>query len=158
MNNNEEKQNANTEIKEEQENSRELYASNIERYFEKYKDFFPNIQAKAVFLIGALAGFLLEVQRIAKKDVKIEPFWRSLHGLKMDSRSIKMLYPKIIDKLKMYSRAYSSLVSVISQYVQEAGTFNALDKIEISWYFTHGLSSYQYLKIEKSKNQKGNKG
>lgn len=134
----------------ENEDLKETYQSIIQEYFKKYKDFFPNDQAKAVFLAGALAGFLLEVQRINKSESEgNEPFWRSLHNLNLDARTVKNLFPKIVDKLKMYKMSYSGFVSAISEYIQQAGDFESLDRIEISWFFTHGLSSYQYLKKKK---------
>lgn len=129
---------------------KETYQSIIQEYFQKYKDFFPNEQAKAVFLEGVLAGFLLEVQRMNKPDSEgNEPFWRSLHNLNLDARTVKNLFPKIVDKLKMYKKSYSGLVSAISEYIQQAGNIESLDRIEISWFFSHGLSSYQYIRKSK---------
>jgi len=126
----------------------------IKNYFEKYSDFFPNVGAKASFLVGVLTGFLLEIQRIQNPDLKIEPFWRSLHGLNIDQRLIKQIFTKAVDKLKIYERSYSSLLGIISSYLQEAGNDFKLDKVEISWFFTHGLASYQKFRREKDNANK----
>jgi len=130
------------------------YNEIIKKYFEKYADFFPNVGAKASFLVGVLTGFLLEIQRVQNPEIKIEPFWRSLHGLNIDQRLLKQIFTKAVDKLKNYERSYSSLLSVISSYLQEAGNDFKLDKVEISWYFTHGLASYQKFRREKDSANK----
>jgi len=133
------------------------YSSIIEKYFEKYADFFPNDGAKAVFLVGTLVGFLLEVQRIQNPNRQtIEPFWRTLHGLNVDQRLIKQIFVKAIDKLKLYGFSYSSLISVVSDYVKKAGSNFGLDKLEMSWFFAHGLASYVQLRRESNSSSNSN--
>ena len=125
------------------------YQSIINRYFGKYRDFFCLTGSKAIFLIGALAGFLLEAQRIKNPDKKgNEPFWKALHDLRLDKRRLLDLFPKIVNKLKQMQFSYANLVGEISKYLQDAGKWN-LSNIELSWYFTHGLASYKYFKKEK---------
>lgn len=131
-------------------NKTEKYSNLINKYFEKYKDFFSNIESKAVFLEGVLAGFLLEMQRIQNPDKKgNEAFWSSLHNLRVDNRILLELFPKIVNKLKQLQRPYTNLVSEISRYLQDAGIKWKLSNIELSWYFTHGLASYKYFKKKK---------
>ncbi len=134
------------------ENNKGKYSDIINNYFEKYKDFFKNVESRAVFLEGVLAGLLLEIQRVQNPDKKgNEAFWRSLHNLRIDKRILLELFPKIINKLKQLQRPYTNLVSEISKFLQDAGKKWNLSNIELSWYFTHGLASYKYFKIKRGK-------
>ncbi len=130
------------------------YRDKINQYFEKYSDFFINIPSKAVFLEGVLIGLLLEVQRVQNPKKKgNEAFWSSLHNLRVDNRILLELFPKVVNKLKLLQRPYSNLVSEISIYLQDAGSKWDLSNIELSWYFTHGLSSYKYFKLQKKEEE-----
>ncbi len=96
---------------------------------------------------GALAGFLLETQRISNPEKKgNEAFWSSLHNLRVSERILRSLFPKIVSKLKNLGKSYSSFVGEVSNYLQESGSNWDLSNMEMSWYFTHGLASYQNLK------------
>ncbi|MHA1733383.1 MAG: TM1802 family CRISPR-associated protein [Promethearchaeota archaeon] len=131
------------------------YRRNVEEYFSQYSGFFKNESAKAVFLEGALVGFLLEVQRMQNQEKETtEAFWRSLHSLKLDSRQVLLIFPKAVEKLKVLGMSYSSFVEVVSEYIQKAGTPLQLDNLEISWYFTHGLASYRRFRGKKKKDSK----
>ena len=127
----------------ETEKEAETYATIMERYFKDHPDFFQNDTSKFIYLEGVLAGFLLEVQRIANPEKTTnESFWGALHDLRMDQRILMELFPKIVAKFKQLGKSYSGLVKEVSTYMQQAGTKWTLTTIEMSWYFVHGLSSY----------------
>ncbi len=138
--------------KREIEGIKKTYKDVIDEYFQKYNKFFPDSVSKAIFLEGALVGFLLETQRLGNPEKKgNEPFWNSLHNLRLDKRRLLDLFPKTVTKLKQLGKSYSSLVHEISFYLQRAGMEWNLSQIEMSWYFTHGMASYQYFKLPDKK-------
>ena len=134
----------------ETEQETENYGDIIEEYFSTHKDFFQNDTAQFIFLEGVLVGFLLESQRIANPEKKTnEPFWGALHDLRLDKRILMDLYPKTVNKLKQLGYSYAGLVKEVSAYMQRAGSSWALTPVEMSWYFSHGLASYQNFKKTK---------
>ncbi|OLS14985.1 MAG: hypothetical protein RBG13Loki_1400 [Promethearchaeota archaeon CR_4] len=133
------------------DDSSDFYEKIVKEYFHKHPDFFQNNIAKAIFLEGVLVGFLLEAQRLANPDKKTnEPFWNALHELRLSKRQLLEIYPKTMNKLKQLNRSYSSLVKVVSNQIQEAGMEWTLSDIELSWYFAHGISSYQNFRKPKN--------
>ncbi|MEZ7890362.1 MAG: TIGR02556 family CRISPR-associated protein [Candidatus Wallbacteria bacterium] len=69
----------------------------IEDFFMNNKEFFNNAAKKSVFLIGALAKKLLNIQNM---DRNATPFYEHLKGLKMNEKDIIGLLPKIQNKLR----------------------------------------------------------
>ena len=87
---------------------------------------------------GVLVSFLLDVQFAKRSDT---PFRKKLHGLKLNKRLIKRLFPEIIEKLRQYDAGYSWLESLISKYLLEADENGwIISDDEISYYFALGLN------------------
>ncbi len=113
-------------------------AEKIEEFFNKHKRSFTSPERKAVFLIGVLTQFLLNIQR---NDRGAEPFRSQLKSLKMGEGDIKALFPKVIGKLEDYKKNYyRKLEEVISSYLLQAGDKWNMTKDEINYYFVLGLT------------------
>jgi len=141
------------DVKIEQETEKEDYRGIIDQYFETHQAFFKNDTSKVVFLEGVLVGFVLEAQRMTNPDKKgNEPFWGTLHDLRIDQRLLMELFPKAVNKLKQLGYSYKSLVKEISAYMQNTGATWGLTPVELSWYFSHGLASYQNFRRKKQDN------
>lgn len=111
----------------------------IEAFFQSKSKVFPNVQAKASFLVGALVNYLLYVQRIERGLNKgDEPFLSKLYGLNIDEKRIKKIYKEAIQKLLEYSRS-SILEDYAGQYLLQSGNGWNLTRDDISYYFTLGL-------------------
>jgi CRISPR-associated protein Csh1 len=115
--------------------------------FEQYADFFDSDAKKAIFLEGALAQLLLDVQYVERKAT---PFRTKLHGLNLDQRSVAALLPKIQNKLEEYGKNYyRDLEQLISQHMVQAGEEWKMSKDEISFYFTLGMNLAYLFKADK---------
>ena len=134
-------------MSDQEEGQESNYEEIIKSYFKQHPSFFQNEEAKAIFLEGVLVGFLLETQRIINpQKTGNEAFWSSLHELRMDKRILLDLFPKTINKLKQLGKSYATFVKEVSQYFQNLGNEWDLSNIEMSWYFSNGLVSYQNFK------------
>ncbi len=115
--------------------------------FEQYADFFDSDAKKAVFLEGALAQLLLDIQYVERKAT---PFRTKLHGLNLDRRSVTVLFPKIQNKLEEYGKNYyRDLEQLISQHMIQAGEEWRMSKDEISFYFALGMNLAYLFKADK---------
>lgn len=112
---------------------------NVEKFFDEFPSAFNTVNKKAIFLEGVLVSFLLDVQYTRRKET---PFRNKLHGLKLNKRIVKRLFPEIIEKLRQYDAYYYSwLESLISKYFIESDENGwELSDDEISYYFTLGLN------------------
>jgi CRISPR-associated protein Csh1 len=112
---------------------------NVEKFFDEFSSAFDYADKKAMFLEGVLVSFLLDVQYARRKET---PFRNKLHGLKLNKRLVKRLFPEIIEKLKQYdANYYSWLEALISKYFIESDENGwRLSDDEISYYFTLGLN------------------
>jgi CRISPR-associated protein Csh1 len=121
--------------------------------FEQYADFFDSDAKKAVFLEGALAQLLLDIQY---QERKATPFRTKLHGLNLDRRSVAALFPKIQNKLEEYGKNYyRGLEQLVSQHMVQAGEEWKMSKDEISFYFTLGMNLAYLFKAKKEEESKG---
>ncbi len=123
------------------------YIEALEIYFNKFKDLFKNDAAKGVFLLGVATGKLLRAQKKKfKSNENIEPFWKSLFNLILNKRKIMMIHTKALAKTKQYKKYMkfpSNLFKAISYYLMQTGDSFELSDLEISWFFTQGLSTYR---------------
>ncbi len=124
------------------ENMSELIHSDLEekikKFFEEHQRSFISPERKAVFLIGVLTQFLLNIQR---NDRGAEPFRSQLKSLKMGEDDIKALFPKVIAKLEDYKKNYyKQLEGIVSSYLLQAGDKWKMTKDEINYYFVLGLT------------------
>jgi len=106
-------------------------------FFNQYKNAFSSASKQAVFLEGVLAKFLMDVQYANRQS---SPFSDKLYGLRIDERRAKKLFPEIIEKLREYKMAYTSLEAAASKALLEAenkGWNLAAD--EVSYFFTLGM-------------------
>lgn len=110
----------------------------VENFFSEFSRAFDTPDKKAVFLEGILVSFLLDIQYAKRKDT---PFRKKLHGLKLNRRLIKRLFPEIIEKLRQYDAGYPWLETLISKYFVEADESGwVISDDEISYYFALGLN------------------
>jgi CRISPR-associated protein Csh1 len=125
----------------------------VELFFEEFSDFFNNNAKKAIFMEGALAQLLLNIQRLPEvmnAQPGKEPFRSKLQGLKLDERVIKGLLPAIQNKLEEYGKNYyKELESVIAEYMIRAGDGWRMSKDEISFYFVLGMNLSYMFKSKK---------
>ena len=116
----------------------------ISSFFGKFGDFFDSDAKKAIFLEGALAQFLLNIQH---KERGATPFKANLNGLALDEKEIKRLFPKIQNRLEQYEEGnnYRTLEAIISKYFVLAGTRWEMPKEEISFCFQLGMNLSPFL-------------
>lgn len=128
-------------------------AKQAELFFGEFSDFFNNEAKKAIFMEGALAQLLLNIQY---SDRESTPFRPKLQGLKLDEKVIKGLLPAIQNKLEEYSKNYyKDLESVISEYMIQAGDGWRMSKDEISFYFVLGMNLSDRFKSKKKEEANG---
>ena len=126
-------------------------AKKLNNFFEEFNGIFNNSEKKALFSIGVLTKFLLDVQYAKRKS---RPFRAKLYGLKLDIKKVKKLFPEIIEKLRQYDIAYPWLEQLISKYMIEADNQGwVITRDEVSYYFTLGLNLGKKFKIEEDKNE-----
>jgi len=119
----------------------------IELFFNKYFDFFKNNAKKAIFLVGVLSQYLLNIQY---QERKATPFRVKLKGLKLDEKQIKKLLPEIQNKLEEYGKNYyRDLEAIISNYFVLSGNNWNITNDEISFYFVLGMNLSNLFKKEK---------
>lgn len=132
-----------------------------ELFFGEFSDFFNNNAKKAIFMEGALAQLLLNIQRLPEvmnAQPGKEPFRPKLQGLKLDEKVVKGLLPAIQNKLEEYGKNYyKDLESIIAEYMIRAGDGWSMSKDEISFYFVLGMNiSYMFkVKKEEEANSRG---
>ncbi len=119
-------------------------------FFTEHSSVFGTNSAKAVFLIGVLCQFLLNIQQ---RERSCTPFRKKLNSLKLNPELITKLYPQIIEKLEQYdSNYYKELETDISSLLITE-SLDVLNNNEISFYFVLGMTLSKKLKIDK--NEKG---
>jgi len=131
-----------------------------EVFFDKFSDFFDSNIKKAIFLEGALAQKLLNIQRlpeVSNAQAGKEPFRSRLKGLKLDEKQIRKLLPEIQNKLEEYGKNYNyyrDLESIISNYFVSSGNDWNVSNDEISFYFVLGMNLSNLFKKEKNNGGK----
>ena len=130
-----------------------------ELFFEEFSDFFNNDAKKAIFMDGALAQLLLNIQRLPEvmnAQPGKEPFRSKLQGLKLDEKVVKGLLPAIQNKLDEYGKNYyKDLESIIAEYMIRAGEGWRMSKDEISFYFVLGMNLSDKFKSKKKEEANG---
>lgn len=115
--------------------------------FEKYAAQLDAPEKRGIFLLGALTKMLLNVQY---KNRKAQPFLLQLMGLKMDSRSIKGLLPKVENKLneyKSFGRGKSQVAEAVSKLFMESPANWRLSVDELNYYFVCGMNLYNEVNL-----------
>ena len=134
-------------------------AKQAELFFGEFSDFFNNDAKKAIFMEGALAQLLLNIQRLPEvmnAQPGKEPFRSKLQGLKLDERVAKGLLPAIQNKLEEYGKNYyKDLERLISEYMIQAGDRWSMSKDEISFYFVLGMNLSDKFKSKKKEETNG---
>lgn len=121
----------------------------VEKFFNEFPRAFDTPDKKAVFLEGVLVSFLLDLQYAKRKDT---PFRKKLHGLKLNKKLVKRLFPETMEKLRQYDAGYPWLETLISKYFIEADENGwVISDDEISYYFALGLNFGKLLKGGGSK-------
>lgn len=111
---------------------------NLENFLEEYRDAFDTPDKKATFLLGVLTKFLLDLQYANRRST---PFRSKLHGLKLNERRLKKLFPEIVEKLEEYNVGYPQFQELISEALVEAENCGwHLSENDISYYFALGLN------------------
>jgi CRISPR-associated protein Csh1 len=106
-------------------------------FFSQYKIAFDSPSKQAAFLEGILAKFLMDLQFANRQS---SPFRDRLYGLRIDERRAKKLFPEIIEKLREYKMAYTSLEAATSKALLEAENKGwNLTADEVSYFFTLGM-------------------
>jgi len=126
----------------------------IDSFFGEFADFFDSNAKKAVFLEGALAQFLLNIQY---QERKATPFRIRLKGLKLDKKQVKKLLPEIQNKLEEYNKNYyRELETIISGYSVSAEKGWKMSNDEISYYFVLGMNLSYLFKSENKEEKEDN--
>lgn len=120
-----------------------------EDYFQLHPEFYDADWKKAVFLTGALAQNVMDIQKFNRGAA---PFRSRLNGLKLDQRIIKRLLPESIEKLEQYkSNYYRDLEEKIALLMESGEPVLKLQSVdEISFYFAMGMNLNNLLKNCKS--------
>ena len=115
--------------------------------FDNFHEFFNRNSTRAVFIVGALAQLLLNIQYT---DRGATPFRTKLQGLRLDQRKVSALLPEIQNKFEEYNKNYyRELEKLASEYLIQAGNDWDLSKDEVSFYFVLGMNLASYLKTQK---------
>ncbi len=132
---------------------RKEISQKIAYFFSRFGEFFDNNAKKAIFLEGALAQKLLNIQYHERNAA---PFRSKLKGLNLDERQVKKLLPEIQNKLEEYGKNYyRTLESIISEYFVSAGNGWGMSNDEISFYFVLGMNLNDIFKTKKEEENKG---
>jgi len=116
-------------------------------FFDQYKTAFNSASKQAVFLEGVIARFLMDIQYANRRST---PFRDRLYGLKIDEKRAKKLFPEIIEKLREYKAAYTSLEEATSKAFVEAENQGwNLTSNEASYFFTLGMILAPIFKIKE---------
>ena len=119
----------------------------LKAVFDNFPEFFNRNSTRAVFIVGALAQLLLNIQYTERGAT---PFRTKLQGLRLDQRKVSALLPEIQNKFEEYNKNYySTLEKLASEYLIQAGNDWDLSKDEVSFYFVLGMNLASYLKTQK---------
>ena len=117
----------------------------LDEFIDAHPDFFAEPYKKAAFFMGCLTELLLQAQR---ERLKNEPFLEKLSGLNLDDHGLRVLFPRLQEKMAqykdyIYNYDYSSakgdiqrLRAAIAQILMEPCNASRAD---ISFAFASGL-------------------
>jgi len=118
-----------------------------EDFFQEHSSFFDSNEKKAVFLLGVLCQFLLNIQY---QERKASPFLKKLNGLKMNSKLLKKLYWQIINKLTEYGKNYyTELETEIGKLLIQDKEIS-ISEDELSFLFALGMRLHKLFKTPET--------
>jgi len=118
----------------------------INSSFTKYKEFFYLPILKAVYILGVLSQFLLDIQY---SQLDSTPFLNRLNGFRINKRIIVRLIPELQYKLREYKVRYTAFEELMGMYFLESGEdWEATDN-ELSFYFVLGMNNARIYKSKK---------
>lgn len=134
----------------------------LDSFLKEHQEFFSDDTKMAAFFLGCLTEKLLQKQR---SKLHSEPFIKYLNGLSIDSKEMKKIHLKLIDKIEQYGDMF---YSEEHKYIQRLNKEIAprllekskLSKTEISYAFATGLvmqkefTNYYFENIKENKNIK----
>lgn len=112
-----------------------------EGIFERYRNLFLNNERKTAFLIGALANYVLYIQRVERKcKTGEEPFRKEFNNLLIDQKRLQKIFVKCIEKLNQYRKAIpDKLIGNLRKSLADKEKWESTTD-EISYFFTLGLA------------------
>lgn len=137
--------------------SKEEFESNAAMFFDKFSDFFYTDAHCAIFLLGILTQYLLNIQL---RERHATPFRSRLKGFKMDAQDVSCLLPEIMEKLEQYSANYYwALERAASKYLVSAGATDhwRMSVDEINFIFALGMTLSSYFKVSSQNDPENNK-
>lgn len=105
----------------------------MDGFIDQHASFFSTEYIKGVFMLGCLTQTLLYKQW---KKLDNSPFMRNLNNLNLDKKEIKILLPKLVNKLREYDVRIPDLEAKIANSLISD---NDVPKHEISYVFTLGM-------------------
>jgi len=135
--------------------TRDEFEPKVQQFFENFQDFFQTSAQQAIFLLGTLSQYLLNIQ---KRDRNATPFRAKLKGLKMTAYDLSVLLPEIIEKLEQYEKNYyRPQEEMVSKLLLAAGNYKnwRLPVDEMNFIFVLGMNLSNYFKI-KTQEEKEN--
>jgi CRISPR-associated Csh1 family protein len=118
-------------------------ARDLDGFIREHPAFFSSPYKKAAFFTGCLTQILVEAQY---KKLNSQPFLEKLNGLSLDDKDLRVLFPKILEKINQYGEILFKYEST-RNYIQrlEAAIVPVLieetdlSRTEISFAFVSGL-------------------
>lgn len=132
----------------------------LDDLFQRYGKSMDTDLKRALFLIGALAAKVMEVQYI---NLKSTPFQNRLRELKMRQEHVEGLLNECINKLREYDSYYESsrqIVAIISRLLLQTPAVWPLTVNQINFFISTGmaLSKEVYTKFKKKENDDSKEG
>lgn len=119
-----------------------------EGFIDQHSDFFDSEYKKGIFRLGSLSAYLMGKQY---RKLNNSPFMKQLNSLNIDEKTIRKIFPKLINKLREYEAAIPDLEQKIAKSLMHP---NKLSKDEISYTFTLGLvMQREFAKAYKQKQE-----
>ncbi len=137
----------------------------LDAFVEAHPVFFADPYKKASFYMGCLTELLLQAQR---RKLGSEPFLERLSGLNLDDRDLKVLFPRLQEKMNQYGDILYKYVSG-REYIQKLRAEivpvlmepSESNRAEISFAFSAGLvmqKEFTQREIETHREAKASAG
>jgi CRISPR-associated protein Csh1 len=125
----------------------------IEELFEEFE--IDDMTKRAAFIVGILVNYVLYIQR-KERDVGYgeEPFWNKLYGLILDEAKIKNIFRESIAKLRQYKTSFLEIEELAAKYLASTEKNWKLNKDQVSYYFSLGMSLARALTVNKKEKNK----
>jgi len=136
------------------ENAQTTHSESLEgklkNFIREHSTFFTYPEQKAVFLMGVLTKFLMNIQYAQRKST---PFLSKLGNLRLDQRSIQRLLTDIKGKMLEYDASYyRRLEAEIAEYFIQAGNKWQINNDEINFNFVLGMQLADQFKTQGENN------